>query len=194
MPSRAPRRWRGGARGSGPAAVPRVGRPDAAPCAAMWDARRRPRKTLNVCYLPSGAPRWRAATGDGARRREPGGPRRRASHLPQRDRARWRRGVARGRGGDGTGRWGTARGRGEVARWRRGARHDGDIEPYRYGTGRGRGAMGPGEGRGEGRGEGGGEGCERGVIIRLSTERYFGTIRWKYTSILETSNDNECIS
>ncbi len=47
--------------GSGPAAVPRVGRPDVAPCAgreprqAVGGARRRPCKTLSVCYLPSHA-------------------------------------------------------------------------------------------------------------------------------------------
>ena len=52
------------ARGAGVMArsrgLPRVGLPDAAPCAAMRGARRRPRKTLSVCYLPSSAPRrWR---------------------------------------------------------------------------------------------------------------------------------------
>ena len=52
------------ARGAGVMArsrgLPRVGLPDAAPCAAMRGARRRPRKTLSVCYLPRSAPRrWR---------------------------------------------------------------------------------------------------------------------------------------
>ena len=111
MPSRAPRRWRGGARGSGPAAVPQVGRPDAAPCAAMWGARRRPRKTLSVCYLSSGAPRWRAATGDGARGAS------REARWPST--ASYRNGT--GRGAMGARRGGAATGpgeaRGEGAAW-----------------------------------------------------------------------------
>ena len=42
-------------------------------------------KTLSVCYLPSRAPRWRAPTGDAARRRDGWPPGLPARALPQRD-------------------------------------------------------------------------------------------------------------
>ena len=67
----------GGAREGGGervrAAMPRVGGPDAAPCAAIGGARRRPQQNSQRVLLAMVRRRWRAATGDVARRREPGG-------------------------------------------------------------------------------------------------------------------------
>ena len=125
----APPRLVGRRRGqlSGPAAVPRVRRPDAAPCAAMGGARRRPRNTLSVCYLPSRATKGgRGARAWGARNgaRAWGAAARRGHRaLPQRG-----TGGARGEGA-------ARRARGTMPRTAPMARRrDGDIAPYRNGT------------------------------------------------------------
>ena len=155
------------ARGAGVIApsrgLPRLGLPDAAPCAAMRGARRRPRKTLSVCYLPSHAPRrWCGGASREARR---------PSFAPYRN---------------GTRAWNAAR---SVARGVRDAkprtapmarRRDGDIAPYRQaargvGTATGRTRRERGNGaRGAERGEGVRArtcGCE-GARVRGWTERW----------------------
>ena len=81
----------------------------------MGGARRRPRKTLSVCYLASRAPRWRTATGSAwcARRRD----------------------RATGPHGDGARPRGAANGAGcQAAHRAKARRRDGDIAPYRNGT------------------------------------------------------------